>query len=122
MQKENNNIESLISSAINSIYQMIDANTVVGKPIITESGTVLPISKITTGFLTGGGEYGDVKFFKDEGNYPFSGGMGAVVTVSPAAFIFDDKKCFRLVSTKQNLPEKIMDIFEEIVHSVKKDD
>ncbi len=49
-----------------SIEKVADANTVVGKSIITVSGTeIIPVSSVTVVNLSGGGEYGDVKTFKE---------------------------------------------------------
>ena len=48
-----------------SIEKVADANTVVGKSIITVSGTeIIPVSSVTVVNLSGGGEYGDVKTFR----------------------------------------------------------
>ena len=44
-----------------SIEKVAGADTVVGKSIVTVSGTeVIPLSSVTVVNLSGGGEYGDV--------------------------------------------------------------
>ena len=49
-----------------SIEKVAGADTVIGKSIITVSGTeVIPLSSVTVVNLRGGGEYGDVKTFKE---------------------------------------------------------
>lgn len=62
---------------------MVDANTIIGTPITCEGGTtVIPISKVSFGFASGGSDL-PTKVAKDM----FGGGGGAGVTVTPVAFL-----------------------------------
>ena len=37
---------------MDKIHEMVDANTIIGKPITTEDGTtILPVSKVSFGFV-----------------------------------------------------------------------
>ncbi len=77
---------------------LVDVNTVIGKPVVTASGAqVIPFTKVTMGYLSGGGEYGDVKKIEDDECLPFAGGAGTVINVKPAGFLIDDGKECRLV-------------------------
>ena len=83
-------IPEIIRSSLDSIRSMVDANTVVGEPIITDSGTtIIPISKISVGIASGGIDYND----KNERPKPqnFGGGGGTGLSVSPAGFLVVDK-------------------------------
>ena len=52
-------IESMMTTAMEQIKQMVDVNTIIGDPVQTRQGNViLPISKVSFGFVAGGGEYG----------------------------------------------------------------
>jgi sporulation protein YtfJ len=77
-------IKQIINSSLDQIRTLIDADTVVGKPINTPAGTVIiPISKVSMGFASGGLDYpGDTEDSKN-----FSGGGGTGVTVSPIGFL-----------------------------------
>lgn len=80
------------------LTSLVDVSTVIGKPVVTASGTqVIPFTKITMGYLSGGGEYGDVKKIEDNECLPFAGGAGTVINVKPAGFLIDDGKECRLV-------------------------
>lgn len=105
-------IERLMDNALVKIRSFVDANTIVGDPVVTTDGvSIIPISKVTMGFLTGGGEYGD----KVE-EYPFAGGSGAGVSVSPIGFLVSDGKSVKLVNIDQkNAFEKIMDTIPDII-------
>lgn len=90
-------IEGLMTTAMNSIKDMIDVNTIIGEPIETSNNIVIiPISKVSFGFAAGGSEFkGETideykKVEKEEQiqyRLPFGGGSGAGVTINPVAFL-----------------------------------
>ena len=90
-------IEGFMKTAMNSIQDMVDVNTIIGEPIETSNNMVIiPISKVCFGFAAGGSEFSceTVNEYKkkdkeEEAKYrlPFGGGSGAGVSISPVAFI-----------------------------------
>ena len=53
-----NKLEEVIKTSLESIRSMIDSNTVIGNPISTEAGvTIIPISKISVGYASGGVDF-----------------------------------------------------------------
>lgn len=79
--KQKTPLSDLIRSTIERIREMADANMIVGQPIETPDGvTLIPISKVSFGFGSGGADYGK------EGNQ-FGGGAGAGVNIEPTAFL-----------------------------------
>ncbi len=99
-----------------SIEKVADANTVVGKSIITVSGTeIIPVSSVTVVNLSGGGEYGDVKTFKEADGFQVAGGNGSVITVKPKAFIVDDGKGCRLLKIEDSAVEALIEKTGELV-------
>ena len=90
-------IEGLMITAMNSIQDMVDVNTIIGDPIETSNNTtIIPISKVTFGFAAGGSEFrGETideysKKDKEEAiqyRLPFGGGSGAGVKIMPIAFL-----------------------------------
>lgn len=89
-------IENLMKTAMNSIKDMVDVNTIIGNPIKTENNMcIIPVSKVCFGFGAGGTEYDkEMKKKKDdienELEYPFGGGSGAAVKINPIGFIIID--------------------------------
>jgi len=80
----------IIKSALQNVRSMVDANTVTGTPITTDSGTVIiPISKVYVGIATGGVDYFGKKNNQKQN---FGGGGGTGVTVSPVGFLVIDPK------------------------------
>ena len=83
MEKDSS-IKDIINNSLDQIRTIIDADTVVGKQIVTPSGTVIiPISKISMGFASGGLDLPTDG--KKAAN--FGGGGGTGVTVNPIGFL-----------------------------------
>jgi len=81
-------IQSLMKTAMESIKEMVDVNTIVGDAVETNDGTVIiPISRVTFGFAAGGGDYEYEEGGNNQGLHPFGGGSGAGVSVKPAGFL-----------------------------------
>ena len=79
-------IGNLMQTTLENIKDMVDVNTVIGEPIPTVNGpTIIPVSKVSFGFLAGGGEY-DLNRLPDT-ETPFAGGSGAGGSVQPVGFL-----------------------------------
>ena len=79
-------IGNLMQTTLENMKDMVDVNTVIGEPIPTMDGsTVIPVSKVTFGFVAGGGEYDQNKL--PDSSLPFAGGSGAGVSVQPVSFL-----------------------------------
>ena len=80
-----------MQTTMTSLKEMVDVNTIVGDAVHTADGSVIiPVSKISFGFASGGSEFSKTKDKKDiitEEKLPFGGGSGAGVSVSPVGFI-----------------------------------
>lgn len=102
------------------LTSLVDVNTVIGKPVVTASGAqVIPFTKVTMGYLSGGGEYGEVKKIEDGECLPFAGGAGTIINVKPAGFLIDDGVECRLVRITDDpldgLIEKASDLLNKLV-------
>lgn len=88
-EHDQNKIQEMIRTSLESIRTMVDANTVVGTPIETPSGTtIIPISKISVGYASGGTDSTAKK--ASEGKILFAGGGGTGLSVQPVCFIAVD--------------------------------
>ena len=80
-------IGGLMQTTLENMKEMVDVNTVIGEPIETSGGaTVIPGSKVSFGFVAGGGEY-DLTTLPGTEDMPFSVGSGAGVSVQPVGFL-----------------------------------
>ena len=84
MSETNHPINEVLQTTMNKIREMVDANTVVGQPIVTQDGvTLVPVSKLSFGFATGGSDFVKTQHVHKS----FGGGAGAGVNVIPVAFL-----------------------------------
>ena len=75
-------INDIMGVTMQKLREMVDVNTIVGTPISVEGGTIIPISKVSFGFATGGSDLPS-KIEKEL----FGGGTGAGVTIQPVGFL-----------------------------------
>lgn len=102
-----------------SIEKVAEADTVVGKSIITVSGAqIIPLSTVTIVTLSGGGEYGDVKTFRESEGFKLAGGNGTVVTVKPKGFLVDDGKGCKLLKMEEGALDTLVEKTGELVHKL----
>lgn len=81
-------IQGLMKTAMESIKDMVDVNTIVGDAVETADGTVIiPISRVTFGFAAGGANSEPEMKDKSESIDSFGGGSGAGVSVKPVGFL-----------------------------------
>lgn len=135
---EEHPIEGLMLTAMNSIENMIDVNTIIGEPIETSNNIVIiPISKVSFGFAAGGSEFkGETideytKKDKDEKvqyRLPFGGGSGATVSINPIAFLVVEQGKVKLLpvnhsSCLDRILDYVPDLFERLgkVNSISND-
>ena len=116
-------VENLMKSTMENLRDMIDVNTVVGDAVETKDGSyIVPISKVTFGFASGGSEFGNnlKSSTSIEGKLPFGGGSGAGVTVKPVAFLVVKEDSVRLLPVDQdNTYDRIVDSVPQILDMFK---
>lgn len=84
MQPSENKMGDIIRASLSGIKDFADAEGAIGTPIHTPSGvTVIPVSKVSIGFATGGLDLGTRKVT----NQSFGGGGGSGVSITPVAFL-----------------------------------
>ena len=119
-------IEGLMITAMNSIKDMVDVNTIIGEPIETSNNIVIiPISKVSFGFAAGGSEFkGETideytkKDKEEEIQYrlPFGGGSGAGVTINPIAFLVIQPNNVKLMPVNHTSSiDKLLDYMPDLI-------
>ena len=122
-------IENLMITAMSSIQNMVDVNTIIGEPIETQVGiTIIPISKVSFGFAAGGSEFrGETlkeynKKDKDEEiqyKLPFGGGAGAGVSINPVAFLVVQEGSVKLMPVDHDsCLDKILDYVPDLMQKL----
>lgn len=81
-------INDLIANAMDKIKTIVDSSTIIGESIYTPDGaTIIPISKVSVGFVVGGGEYADLSSRRVSNHFPMSGGSSGGMSVTPVGFL-----------------------------------
>ena len=85
MEENKESINELLKIAMNSIKEMTDVNIIVGEKIVCDGVTIIPISKVKSGFVSGGID--QMRKYEYDIKTPFGGGAGGTLTISPVAFL-----------------------------------
>lgn len=120
-------IQGLMSTAMQSIKDMVDVNTIVGDAVQSPDGTVIiPISKVTFGFAAGGSEFKGETEEEDSrerdqnlSRMPFGGGSGAGVSIIPVAFLVVSKENIKVLPANFNTSlDKLLDFIPEMAEKI----
>ena len=117
-------VQGLMGATVEKIREMADANTIIGTPIsIDDNTTIIPVSKVTMGFASGGSDVG-AKATKEM----FGGGSGAGVSITPIAFLVVTNGTVRTVQLAEhvspidNAINALPELVDKLVAMLKKDD
>ena len=114
----NNKVEGLMGISVEKIREMVDANTVVGTPIAMADGiTLIPVSKISYGFASGGTDLPA----KNTGDL-FGGGAGAGIHITPVAFLTIKDGDINLlpVVSKPDTADRLLSMMPDLVDKISK--
>ncbi|MFI3142398.1 MAG: spore germination protein GerW family protein [Clostridia bacterium] len=107
---------AILSSTIDKIRDLVDTSTIIGEPIHAEEGmTIIPISKVTYGFASGGAD------FPSKANQElFGGGGGAGVTIVPVAFLVVNKGevTIKHITAYDSAAERVVNLVPEMFDKV----
>ena len=104
---EKHPIESLMGVSMEQIKDMVDVNTVIGDAVKTQDGsTIIPISRVSFGFVAGGGEYAVSGAQAGAYGLPFAGGAGAGGSIHPMGFLVCGRNGVRLLSAGSASPKR----------------
>lgn len=106
-------ISELLKLSVESITNVIDVDIIIGNPIKLESTTLIPISKIKCGFVSGGIDQKQLDLNKS----PFGGGAGAHANIIPIAFIVHTNNEVKILHLEEGAHkfETIIDIAKDVV-------
>lgn len=111
------NLPNMLDNTIARIREMVDANSVVGEPIVTADGvTIIPISKISIGLGGGGSDY--VSRHPNKQDNPFGGGVGAGVKVTPIAFLVirgENVRMLPVASAPNTTADRLVEMVPDVV-------
>lgn len=110
-----------MKTAMESIKEMIDVNTIVGDPVETPDGSVImPVSRVSCGFAAGGADYQpDGGQSNTGGDLPFGGGSGGGVSVQPVGFLVVGNNQVRLIPVDGNpVVDRLIDLAPDLLDKI----
>ena len=113
-------IGDLMSTTMEKLREMVDVNTIVGQPIQVEGVTLIPISKVSMGFGSGGSDF-TTKSQKEGGGRSFGGGSGAGSNIIPVAFLIDRGENVKLLPVAQpagSTVDRVVEMVPEVIDKV----
>ena len=115
-------LEGLMGVTLDKIREMVGSNTIIGDPITVEGAMILPVSKVTFGFASGGSDFG-AKTTKEL----FGGGSGAGMNLSPVAFLIVKGDSVRLMpvapppgTAVDRVVEMVPDVIDKVTGFIEK--
>jgi len=116
-------IENILKSTMSELKEMIDVNTIVGTPFVSPNGeTIIPISKVSFGFVSGGAQYGGVQKTREEefAEFPFGGGSASGVTIAPVAFMVANDTTLKVLTVcHRNALDKLVENAPQLMKEMK---
>ena len=109
----NQTAAGILSTTIEKVRQLVDVSTIVGEPVIlSDEVTVIPVSKVTYGFASGGSD-----FPSKNNNQLFGGGGGAGITINPVAFLVlkNGEVTLKHITSNANAAERIVNMVPEVI-------
>ena len=121
---EDRTINDLISNAFDKIKTIVDIRTIVGERLDLSDGTVIiPISKVTVGYVVGGGEYADLSARRVANHYPLSGGSGGGMSVTPVGFLIEKDGDVTFVNVEnKTLYQTVLNMFNTFLNAMQKEE
>lgn len=120
MEENKRPISELMGVTMDKIREMVDVNTVIGHPIQAEGITLIPVSRVSFGFGSGGCDFAS-QHQKPEAQNNFGGGSGAGVNIAPVAFLIvkgDTVKLLPINPPAGTTVDRVVEMVPELVDKV----
>lgn len=119
-------INELMSTTMDKIKTMMDANTIIGEPIQAGDVTLIPVSKLSFGFAGGGSDF-VTKNQKPGMDNTFGGGSGASAKLEPVAFLVVRGESVKLIpvapapaTTVDRVIETVPEVVDKLTDFIEK--
>lgn len=111
------NIKGLMDSTMGNLRGMVDADIIIGSPLVVGDVTLFPVSKVAFGLASGGSDFPS----KTTQSGLFGGGGGAGVTITPVAFVAVSGQNIRMLPVYSDMTavDKAINMAPELIDKVK---
>lgn len=112
-------IGEVLGLTMQKIKEIVDTDVIIGDPIRVDDVTIIPVSKISVGFASGGSDFSKKKPDADGSN--FGGGSGAGINVTPVVFLIVQNGNVRILgvdSAPVSTFDRVLDMLPGILEKV----
>ncbi len=111
-----NSIKSIMDITMDKLRALVDADTIIGSPIVSGDITMIPVSRVTFGMATGGSD-----FPGKSQSVMFGGGGGAGVSITPVAFIIVNGENVRMlpITSELSAVDRAISLAPDLIDKVK---
>ena len=110
-------VNKIMENTLEKMREMVDVSTIIGEPMVTGDTTLIPVSKVSYGFTSGGTDIPS-----KQNAELFGGGGGGGITISPVAFIViqNDKVRMMQIDNYTSSADRAIAMIPELVDQVSK--
>lgn len=117
------NLDLLLKQTLDNLKTMVDTDNVIGKPIAGGDGSIiLPVSKVSYGFVLGGGEYSETPPKTQTTSFPYASASGGGVSVTPLGFLICGREKKFLSVDKTTDENKWVELLKAVANTIIKED
>ena len=118
-------VNKIMENTLEKMRQMVDVSTIIGEPMVTGDTTLIPVSKVTYGFTSGGTDLPS-----KQNAELFGGGGGGGITITPVAFIVIQSGKVRMMQINNytssadravSMIPELIDILSDLLSTTKED-
>ena len=108
-------VNKIMANTLEKMRQMVDVSTIIGEPIVTGETTLIPVSKVSYGFTSGGTDLPS-----KQNAELFGGAGGGGITISPVAFIVIQKDKVRMmqINNYTSSADRAISMIPELVDQI----
>ena len=113
-------IGDLMNTTMEKLREIAKVDTIIGQPIQAGEVTIIPISRLSVGFASGGSDF-TAKHQKPEGDNAFGGGSGAGMNLSPVAFLIvkgDSVRLMPVAPPAATTVDRVVEMVPEVIDKV----
>ena len=118
----NDTLNDMINSSMEKIKTIVDSSTIVGEKVITDDGTtIIPISRVSVGYVVGGGEYADLSSRRVANHFPMAGGSSGGMSVTPVGFLVVTNGEVNFINVEnKSLYQTVLNLFNSLIGKIDK--
>ena len=108
-------VNKIMESTLQKMREMVDVSTIIGEPIVTGDTTLIPVSKVSYGFTSGGTDLPS-----KQNKELFGGAGGGGISITPVAFIViqDTKVRLMQIDNYTSSADRAISMIPELIDKV----